>query len=54
MVHTKVIVLNIVYNFVVEKFLNLKLFKVPNLCSKFIDFKFSNLEFLNDVECSHT
>jgi hypothetical protein len=43
MVYAKAIVLNIVYNFVVKKYFYLKSFKVPNMCSKFIDFETHNL-----------
>jgi hypothetical protein len=51
MVCTKVIVLNRTYSFIVEQFLNLKMFRVPNMCSKVIDFKFENLELLTDLKC---
>jgi len=53
MVYTKVVVLNTIYNFVVENFFNLKSFRVTNMCFKFIDFEIQNLEFINDLECSH-
>jgi hypothetical protein len=39
--------LNIVYNFVVEKFFYLKLLRVLNMCYKFIDFEIQNLEFIS-------
>jgi hypothetical protein len=32
----------------------LKLFSVSNMCSKFRYFKIRNLEFINDLECSHS
>jgi len=50
----KVIVLNTIYSFIDEKFFYLKLFSVPNLCYKFTDVEIQNLEFLNDLECSHS
>ena len=46
MVYTNVVSLNTIYNFVVEVFY-LKSFRVPNMCSKFIDFEIQNLEFLS-------
>jgi hypothetical protein len=38
MVYIKVVVLNTIYNFVVENVL--KSFRVPNMCFNFIDLKF--------------
>ena len=52
MVYKKFLVLNTIYNFVVENFFNLKSFRVTNMCFKFIDFEIQNLEFINDFECS--
>ena len=37
MVYTKVVVLNIIYNFIVENLFYLKSYRVPNMCSEFID-----------------
>ena len=40
--------LNAIYQFVVDKFFYLMLFRVPNMCFKFLDFKIQILEFLNE------
>jgi hypothetical protein len=37
--YIKIVAVNAIYNFVVGKFLNLKLFRVPKYFCKFIDFK---------------
>jgi hypothetical protein len=52
MVYIKVVVFNIIYNFVVEKFL-FKFFRVPNMYFKFLHFEILILEFSNDLKYSH-
>jgi hypothetical protein len=37
--YIKIIALDVIYNFVVEFFLKLKLFRVLKYCCRFIDFK---------------
>ena len=53
MVCTKLLVLNTINNFVVHRFFNLKLFRVPNMYSIFLDFEIQILNFPNDLECGH-
>ena len=52
MAYTKVIILNKIYNIIVDIF-DLKLFKVLNICFMFLCFEIQNLEFLNHLEYSH-
>jgi hypothetical protein len=49
MAYSKVVVLNTVYNFVVEEFFYLKSFWVLNMCFKFIDLEIKILEFLKTL-----
>ena len=49
MVYTKIVSLIKFYNFVVKGSFDLKSFRVPNICSWFIDFKIQYLEFVNDL-----
>ena len=53
MVYMKVIILNTIYNFVVD-FFYFKPFRVPNMRSNFIYFEIQNLEFLNLVHIVNT
>ena len=52
--YIKIEALKAIYDFVVEKFFELKLFRVPKYYCMFIDFKISNLklnfETLNDFK----
>jgi hypothetical protein len=44
-----VVIINTIYNFTVQTFFYLKLFRVSNMCFIFLDFKIKNLELLNDL-----
>jgi hypothetical protein len=53
MVYTKVVVLNKSITCSQNVF-DLKSYRVLDMCLKFIDFVIQNLEFLKDLECSHS
>jgi hypothetical protein len=49
MVHTKVVILNATYNFVLDNLFYLRSFKVPTICFRLSD---SEIHFFsNDLEC---
>jgi hypothetical protein len=53
MVYTKVVVFNKSITCSQNVF-DLKSYRVLDMCLKFIDFVIQNLEFLKDLECSHS